>query len=431
MAPHAHYPGVEHLSFSQIADLNYKEQAVWFLNGFWGEGEGGLGQHAETVWGWHKIFAELDLHATVPRGAEGSALDPILSAKFLERTEQTLTSLERKAALREIDVNNDGRMALVEYLMHAFKVEAGAVVTAQQGKAQEVQACQHVIDQAIAMLPEIEANLKAQLAAQREAAAALAEVKAAKADAEAALAVQIDAEKALRQALSLVEEAKDALQRAVNELLRQEQAVQDEMARLQAVTEDSAAGVVHRGRAHNQLHGLRNEDPLPLRKAKITQEAALRAVQKRERAAAKKHADAAAKTAETRAKFEELQAKEVGLEERQADLAAAVRELEASYAEMSRRMAEAQEAIEELKKQMCGLGAVWWMERELFEADESLPRSKQKYDHSQPFEFAAPGSATLGQAQAPAAKPPAPATAIAAKKVIAKNNAELTAMVSG
>merc|ERR1712146_747882 len=139
-----------------------------------------------------------------------------------------------------------------------------------------------------------------------------------------------------------------------------------------------------------------NEDPLPLRKAKITQEASLRAVQKRERAAAKKHGDAAAKTTKTRSKFDELQTKQVGLEERQAVLATAVNELEASYAEMSRRMVEAQEAIEELKKQMCGLGAVWWMERELYEADESLPRSKQKYDHSKPFEFVASNASSLG-----------------------------------
>lgn len=42
------------------------------------------------------------------------------------------------------------------------------------------------------------------------------------------------------------------------------------MARLRATVADPAAGVVKRGRAANNLNGLENEDPLPLRKAKIT-----------------------------------------------------------------------------------------------------------------------------------------------------------------
>ena len=37
-------------------------------------------------------------------------------------------------------------------------------------------------------------------------------------------------------------------------------------------------GTVRRGRSANELEQLKGEDPLPLRKAKITQEAALRKV---------------------------------------------------------------------------------------------------------------------------------------------------------
>lgn len=422
MAPHPQFPGVEHLSFEHVSHLNYKEQAVWFLNGFWDADKGNLAQHAERVWSWHRLFCTLDTHASSPRGSGGSELDQFLSAKFLEKTEQTLTSLERKAALKEIDVNNDGKMALVEYLMFVFRKQGTEVVDAQQGKAQEAQACQDIIDKCLAMLPEIEANLHAQKEARQEVAAALAEAKSAKAEAEAALTVQVDAEAAVREALSLVEAARDELQQAVDECRRQEQAREDEMARLRDVVEDAGTGIVAKGRAHNKLHELRNNDPLPLRKAKITQEAALRAVEKRERVAAKKHAEAAAKTATCRSKFDELQAKEVELEERRHELEVAVAELEASYAEMQSRMASASEAIEELKKQMCGLGAVWWMERELFEADECLPRAKQRFDHSKPFHFEAHNEF-------------ATATASKAKaiKVIGSRDGgtELAAMVSG
>jgi hypothetical protein len=43
-------------------------------------------------------------------------------------------------------------------------------------------------------------------------------------------------------------------------------------------------------------------------------------------------------------------------------------------------MAEATAVIEELKgRGTSGMGALWWMERSLFEADEKLPQNKQKY----------------------------------------------------
>lgn len=433
MAPHPQFPGLEHLSFGDISRLTYKEQAVWFLNGFWDADKGNLSQHAERVWSWHKLFSQLDTHAATPRGADGSELDQILSAKFLEQTEQTLTSLERKAALKEIDVNNDGKMALVEYLMYVFRKQAAEVADAQQGKAQEVQACQDIIDSCLAMLPEIEANLAAQKEARREVAAALAGAKSARAEAEAALTVQIEAEAAVREALSLVEAARGELQRAVDECRRQEQAREDEMARLQGVLGDASTGIVSKGRAANQLHELRNNDPLPLRKAKLTQEAALRVMEKRERAAASKHAEAAAKTATCRTKFDDLQAKEVELEARRHELEVAVAELEASYAEMQSRMGEASAAIEELKKQMCGLGAVWWMERELYEADESLPRAKQRFDHSKPFHFEAHNE-FAAEATAAETAVLAPARGASKAKAISSSRGgaeELAAMVSG
>jgi len=361
------------------------------LNGFWNE----LASEGDTIWRWTKLFAELDNHAAVPRGANGSELDQVLAAKFLERTEQTLTAKERKAALREIDVNNDGKMALVEYLLFRFGMSVEQVANAKQGHAQELAACQAIIDQAMAMLPEVQANLAAQRAAQVEHTAALAAVREAKVSAAAALTAQSCAEAELRTALESASAARAELAEAVAALEAQEQALLDEMARLRAIVADSAAGVVSRGRAANNLNGLENEDPLPLRKAKITAEAALRKLQKREDVAAKRADEAAEQTVKCEAKVAELAEREAEGVRKAADLAAAVAELEQSYAELSAKMEEARAAIEELKLQKCGLGAVWWMERELFEADESLPRSRQKYDHSKPLVFDAASAGTM------------------------------------
>ena len=218
---------------------------VWMLNGFWNE----ISKEAESLWSWVKLFAELDNHSKVPRGAKGSELDQVLAAKFLEQTEQTLTAKQRKEALREIDVNNDGKMALVEYLLYRFGMTADQVANAKQGKcfnffkeyarkekrtppatlfnlshadicvhshcalfffcfifklaptkghAQELAACQAIINEAMAMLPEVQANLVAQRAAQIEHTAALAAVREAKVAAAQALTAQNLAEAELR-----------------------------------------------------------------------------------------------------------------------------------------------------------------------------------------------------------------------------------------
>jgi hypothetical protein len=49
---------------------------------------------------------------------------------------------------------------------------------------------------------------------------------------------------------------------------------------LEAKTKDPNASTVAKSKAANELAQLKGEDPLPLRKAKITQEAALRKVEK-------------------------------------------------------------------------------------------------------------------------------------------------------
>jgi DNA repair exonuclease SbcCD ATPase subunit len=314
----------------------------------------------------------------------------VLAAKFLEESDQTLTARERKAAIREIDVNNDGQMACVEYLLYKYIAAVGsaeAVVAAKQGHAQEVAACQAVIDRVTAMLPDVEAKLAGQQAAKGQVVAALAAVKRAQVEAKTALGEQERTEAQLVAAARTAELAKAELAKAVAELAAQEAAVAAEVERLGALVADSTVGQVKRGVAANTLAALKNEDPLPLRRAKLTAEAALRKVQRKEAAARTAAADAANATAQCKAKCDELADRETALETRKTELEEAVRALERSYTELSSRMGEAQTALAELKQGTTGLGAVWWMERSLYLADESLPRAKQQFDHTKPFQF--------------------------------------------
>jgi len=421
MAPHQALPGVPDLEMAQILKLNHKDQAVWFLNGFWSQ----VGSHSEDIWRWQKLFCELDARSANKLGVLGSELDSIMSARFLEANEETLTSLERKAALKEIDMNNDGCMALTEYLMFHFYKSRDEVVGAKQGNGHEIARCQEAINQAISQITEVEMRLAAKLAAKKEQQVALDDAREARAVAEVSLRVQQAAEDELRAALAVHEDAKTQLLEAIDALQQQEQARATETARLEGVISTCNTGTVKRGRAHNQLNELRNSDPLPLRKARLTQEAALRCVRKKEEIAAARADTSAETTRECSARHTELASKERLIEQTAETLAAAVAELEGSFGKLTLLMNEAHAALAVLKAEQCGLGAIWWMERELFEADQLLPRAKQKYNHSTPFAFrptvAAEVPVDVDDMHPAPAKAPRPAVA----------DTELGAMVSG
>ncbi len=52
--------------------------------------------------------------------------------------------------------------------------------------------------------------------------------------------------------------------------------------------------------------------------------------------------------------------------------------MEAAVAETEKKVEEALAALEEAKDKGSPLGSIWWMEREIKEAQKYLPQSKQK-----------------------------------------------------
>merc|ERR1712137_957713 len=101
-------------------------------------------------------------------------------------------------------------------------------------------------------------------------------------------------------------------------------------------------GVVSRNKAKNELAQHLGEDPLPLRRAKINQEAA-----------AQKASEAVQASVEAKAAAE------------------------AAVEVARQKVAEAEAYLEEVKsKPGQAEGAIWWMERELHEAKKYLPESK-------------------------------------------------------
>jgi DNA repair exonuclease SbcCD ATPase subunit len=295
--------------------MKYKDQAIWFLNGFWGDGvDNGI---ACNIWDYVKKFVELDLLGSERKGESGNELDQFWSAKYLEDMDTAMPAIARKEALKAIDQDNNGKMSCIEYLVWKYKKTVNETVDAPQGDNTEaIKKAQQKLDAVISQLAECEKKLQAQKTANAE-----------------------------------LHKLESELNAAIAELKKQEDDYQNTLKTLEKKSNEGSQ--VQRSKAANELAQLKEQDPLPLRKAKLTQEAALRKVTKQKQVVEN-----------------------------------AIAELEAAYVSLEGKMAEAQAELEKIKsKPGGGKGAIWWIQRELFEADSRLPRAKQKWDHSKPFSF--------------------------------------------
>jgi len=315
-------------AFKQITAKTHTAQAIWWLNGFWKEGDCGQ-PYAETLWKEAHLMIELEAGKPKMYGTkvwevkEGSDLDELKAHQFLEKLGGTLTVVELRKKLAALDLDKNNRMALSEYLLGRFKKTPEQLISAPQGgeaEAAKLAAAQAAVEQAANALRDAVAREQASVAAAKEA----------------------------EKALWASEAAKAELAAAVAELEAQEKALADKRAGYQSKIDDPQLSAMKKGQAKNELAQLDSEDPLPLRKAKITQAAALKKAEKAAKVAAddKDAADAAAVAA-----------------------AKAKADAEAAFA-------EAESQLQKLKQFGDGVaqGAVWWMERELAERRKYMPK---------------------------------------------------------
>lgn len=137
-------------------------------------------------------------------------------------------------------------MALMEYLLFRFSKGVIAVVDAPQGdNREEVEAAQRKLEMVQKDLQVMQTMLEQQ-----------------------------------RQAEESLKRAEAELKAAVADLKAQEDAYRSKIEALERKSTDPNSPIVQKSKAANELAQLKSEDPLPLRKAKITQEAALRKVEK-------------------------------------------------------------------------------------------------------------------------------------------------------
>eukprot|EP00457_Paulinella_chromatophora_P010749 gb/GEZN01010864.1/.p1 GENE.gb/GEZN01010864.1/~~gb/GEZN01010864.1/.p1 ORF type:complete len:268 (+),score=64.57 gb/GEZN01010864.1/:98-901(+) len=122
--------GKTKLKFNEVCQLTFAEQAQFFMNAFWAEMKP---EEAEQIWKWHQVMLQLDSQQfnALPvekRGgkeewSEGSSLDEFWSHKFLETQDKTLTVVAFRKEFKEIDINFDNRMAMIEYLLFHYQRE--------------------------------------------------------------------------------------------------------------------------------------------------------------------------------------------------------------------------------------------------------------------------------------------------------------------
>jgi len=315
--------------FNTVTAKLYRDQAVWFLNAFWVEfsdskkaksGEDKFAKGPDAVWKFWEAFIEIDktqweeVNKKIWKQGwkEGNSLDEFFSHKYLERLDKTMTAITFRNEFRKIDVNFDKRMAMVEFLLFEYKQEVNTLMSRPQGSNQEeLAAAKKKLDEVQAALLEMNRQLEAQT-----------------------------------EAVQQLQKAQAELDAAVADLHKQEEDYKRQVDTLEAKAHDAHAGAVSKNKAANELAQLKEKDPLPLRKAKITQEAALRRVTQEKKVA----------------------------EEAKEKVAKSVEDL-------THKCEEAAKVLDDLqKKSGGGQGSIYWMKKELEEAQKWLPSSKKLFN---------------------------------------------------
>jgi len=227
-------PGAnDHEKLVELAKLTYPQQAVWFLNGFWHEYD----QQAELMWNWVEKLAKFDLQ----NGVNGNGLDEVNAHRFLESFNETMTVQEMRTKMRgtgALEANERPKVtALVHIALVKFNLDWHILVNASQGSnPAELKKAQQQLEE-----------------------------------------VRIAFEKC-REAEAPFKAAQEEVESALRDVQSQESSYQGKIADAKKRSEEG--GAVSKGKASAELAQLLAEDPLPLRKAKITLEAAQKKAEK-------------------------------------------------------------------------------------------------------------------------------------------------------
>jgi len=426
--------------FATICQKTHTDQAKWFLNGFWAEG---LEAHKEAIWEYTHMFIEIETGKKILYGAkkfhleEKCDLDEMQAHQLLEKIGETLTVKELRARLKKLDIDSNNRLCITEFLTDKYTKTPQEVLDSPQGGVdpdileeaqQKCDEAQASLDTATEAAEIAEKNKNIAKAATDEAAKTHAAAEKAANDAKVALdesnqaassaAVALEksnqlAETAKEKTKAQEEELKNQKQAneearvAVEALEAEEKAYNEKISNLEDKVKDTGLSAVKKGSFVNQLAQLKSEDPMPLRKAKITQGSCL----KKQKKATKKAEKVTEQCREAQVEAEKA-LKESNIKKEEADNAAVASakakeeaDSTAEAANLAKKDAETkQEAAEEAEQKARGAqeeaakkfqdaheylkelnnkdeppkGALWWMERIMQEKEKFMPKRRKK-----------------------------------------------------
>lgn len=371
--------------FKEACSKTHTEQAIYWLNGMWAEG---ASDYAETVWEIAHIFIEMQCGEPVRYGKrakklkEKSDLDELQAHRVLEKLGETLTVREMRARLLKLDIDNNKRLCLIEYLVSKYMPEQDKVVEKvamlpQGGVDPKILAeAEEKLNQAqIAMDASFEASDAATKALKEAKAAAKKSTEKLKKSQDAAEKSAMALETQLKTMAQVTKYEAEA-QEAADEFEKQEQAYNEKIKKLEDKVNDKNLSTVKRGSVVAKLAALKSEDPLPLRKAKITQGAALKKVKKEKKKQEKQTQIAADLKAKADVAAEAAAEAKVAADATEASSTQAKADAEVAKEKAIEGFAEAEEAIAKIKSEGVGLpdGKIWWMERVLTEKKKFLPK---------------------------------------------------------
>jgi len=315
--------------WEDLVSRTHTKQCIWWLNGFWKE----LEKDADTLWDMVHVMIEIECGKAKRYGKlkweekEGSDLDQFQAHRFLEKMGETCTVKELRAKVANLDLDRNKRLAISEYLADKYKKNIKKIIDAPQGG----QAAQEQLDKATKAVETAVAGLNTAVDEDNNAKIALEEAKKAKNESD-------KAQKEVEEAVNAVESQEAERNSKIEKLKNKIQNKDKKLSAMKVAT------------CKNELAQVEGEDPLPLRKAKITQTAALKKSKKASKACIK--------------------------EQKKAEVA--VQAAKKAKEEAEALCKEAKDALRELKEKGDGVahGQIWWMEKELAERQKYMPKGR-------------------------------------------------------
>lgn len=360
-----------------ISKKPYRDQAIWFLNNCTQLQNNTAS--AEMVYKIHQECVNLD-----PSKSQGNGLSELQAHLVLEHVKSPITQMELRSFITKLEENDshdrqcntshrhhDDVVSLVELLIcyFNFKLEDtwwgnetqyppksyflnDDIIQAQTALQEAKDALQEAMEKReSAIKNETNANIAVDIATQEQE--------------EAARQYQVSL-----QEQELANEAKRIANQALNRVKDEEDSFHSKMEELKSKALNQSLGIVQRNKAKAELAVLQTQDPLPLRKARIENEHAIKQFEKM-----REKAELSLKMAD------ETQQKAWASAQKARDAKdfAMITATEAEYA-----IPIAQGKLDDCKlllqdlisKQANAFGTIFYIDRELKEAAKFLPKQK-------------------------------------------------------